>query len=149
MPLPVNKDLLVWSDDLLTGVSEIDTHHRELFNLMNWFLKACERGTDKEQIKRVFEFLDKYIIYHFNAEEEYMAHYDYPNYAVHQQMHTDFKKDFAQLKKKFEDALSGPTVLKILRVQVETNELLGQWWIDHINKTDKTLGVFLKSRIKE
>lgn len=69
--------LLTWNDDLLTGISEIDTQHKELFNLMNWFFNACERGSCGKQIRRVFEFLNNYIAYHFDTEEAYMIKYNY------------------------------------------------------------------------
>lgn len=61
----------------------------------------------------------------------------------------DFKKDFTELKKKFDDAFKEPSTLKMLGVQEETNRLLGQLWINHINKTDKQLGIFLKSKVKK
>ncbi len=78
-----------------------------------------------------------------------MTEYNYPNYAEHKQKHLDFKKDFTGLQKKFEDAFKEPSTLKILGVQEETNWLLGQWWINQINKTDKELGIFLKSKVKK
>lgn len=137
---------LTWHNDLLTGVSEIDIQHRELFNLINRFFDACDQGKGREEIKYVFEFLNNYIVSHFNIEEAYMTKHNYPGYTEHKQMHKDFKKDFAELEKKLDDAFNAMSTLNTLRTQIETNWLLGQWWVNHINKTDKALGIFLKSK---
>lgn len=137
-----------WDDALLTGVDEIDAEHRELLIRINRFFDACDRGKGREEIKEVFDFLQDYIESHFATEEKYMLRYSYPDYAAHRQLHTDFRRDFAELKKKFDDAFHDLSTLKELRVQVETNWLLGQWWVDHIDKVDKALGIFLKAKVK-
>ncbi len=137
---------LTWNKNLLSGVHEIDAQHKELFNLINRFFDACDRGKGKKEILSVFEFLSNYILYHFNTEEEQMIKYDYPHYTDHKQKHIDFKKDYEELKKKLESAFYESSVLNELRAQIETNWLLGEWWINHINKVDKELGIFLKSK---
>lgn len=130
---------LTWNENLLSGVKEIDDQHMELFNLINRLFDACNQGKGREEIGHVFEFLNDYIIYHFNAEEGYMSKYNYPGYSNHKEIHRNFKKDFAELKKKLDNFFNELSTL------AETNWLLGEWWINHINKVDKELGIFLKS----
>ena len=134
---------LTWNNNLLTGVSKIDDQHMELFHAMNRLFDACNQGKGAEEIKHVFEFLDDYIRSHFNTEEEYMTKYDYPHFVDHRELHKKFKKDFTKLKRKLDKSIN------ILSTLPETNWLLGEWWINHINNIDKKLGEFLKSKVQE
>lgn len=140
---------VIWSSDLSTGVSDIDGQHKELFQLMNRFYEACNQKKGRDLIPYVFGFLDNYIKYHFATEEEYMNRYSYPGMNIHLRMHEDFKKEFAELKMKFGEPFDKLTKLKAMWVQIDTSGLLGQWWVNHINKMDKELGMFLKSKVKE
>ncbi len=132
---------LTWKDDLLTGFMEVDAQHRAFFNLINQLYNACSHGKGRGELQHVFQFLDNYIKFHFNTEESYMINYNYPGIIFHKLKHTSFKKDFAELKKKPIDSYSGLLTL------LETNRLLGEWWVNHINNEDKEMGKFLKSKV--
>ena len=130
-----------WSDDLATGVSGIDSQHRELFQRINNLLDACKMGKGKAEVKNVIQFLDDYVVTHFAAEESYMQKHDYPGYAEHKAQHLVFMENFAKLKAHFEK--DGPGVLLV----VEANHLIVEWLKEHIRKIDRALGAFLKTRI--
>ena len=140
---------LTWNDNLLTGMAEIDEQHKELLAAINRFFDACDRGKGREEIREMFSFLEHYIISHFAAEELYMDAHNYKNAVAHKKLHEDFRKNFEVLKKKLESSLEDASLLQSLRVQIETNWLLGEWWINHINNVDKQLGAFLKSQTKK
>jgi len=85
---------LQWTPDFSVGVEEIDSQHKELFERINDLDSAMKQGRAKEEVVRLVEFLNKYAIVHFGAEEKYMTDYDYPGYALHKTKHDWFKKEF-------------------------------------------------------
>lgn len=129
-----------WNDDLATGVDEIDNQHKELFKRINSLLDACTQGKGKGEVGKVLNFLEDYIVAHFNAEEAIQKKHSYPEYEPHKALHDEFRKNFAELKKQFEKEGAGlPLVLR-------TNRTVVDWLINHIGRIDKALGAFLKLR---
>ncbi|OGO78164.1 MAG: hemerythrin [Clostridiales bacterium GWB2_37_7] len=129
-----------WKEDLAVGVKEIDTQHQELFSKVNALFDACNTGKAKEQINPVIRYLQDYAVLHFGAEEKLQKQYDYPEYASHKAQHDQFIKDFLELKEKIE--INGVTGLTI----VQLNQVLVNWLIKHIRKTDKAFAAFLKEK---
>lgn len=130
-----------WTKDLATGVDEIDDQHKELFKRINRLLDACHQGRGKEEIDDLMRFLSDYVVDHFGTEERLMDRYDYPESLSHRSQHENFKERFSDLR---EDLLrSGERLVTI----IGTNQLLGDWWINHIGKVDKALGAFLRTKI--
>lgn len=132
---------LQWTQALSVGVDEIDNQHKELFNRINNLHTAISQGKGKEDIAKVIKFLEDYVITHFGAEERYMTRYDYPGYLAHKAQHTEFIKDFSNLKKEFET--QGATSYLVIQVNLR----VGDWLINHIGKVDKALGTFLETKI--
>jgi hemerythrin len=130
-----------WNKTLATDVEEIDNQHKELFSRINKLFDACGQGKAKEEVSKIFEFLNDYVVVHFGAEEKYMAAYNYPGYAAHKAQHEEFIKGFNELKSKFTAEGKG------LYVTISTNRLLSDWLINHIHKVDKALASFLKSKL--
>jgi hemerythrin len=132
---------LQWSEDLSVGVDEIDIQHKELFNIINRLDSAMKQGKAREEIIRLIEFLDEYIVTHFHTEEKYMTDHGYPGYSVHKTKHNWFINEFSDIKKKFET--EGPSV----DVIILSNNLLISWFSNHIRTIDRALGIFLKTKI--
>ncbi len=126
-----------WSDSLLTGVEWQDFQHRELFSRINSLLDAMNIGFGKDEVSRLFEFLDEYIIIHFDAEEQAMHKYDYPDTLAHLKEHTRFIDDIAKLRN---DTLQGVSTGLVIQVQSRVVD----WLINHIGGVDKSLGAFIK-----
>jgi len=129
-----------WSQDLSVGVNEIDSQHKELFETVNNLIEAMAKAKGKEEIGKVISFLEKYVVTHFGTEERYMAKFNYPDYASHKEMHSQFVKDFISLKKELEAGASTISIIHIQRRVVD-------WLINHIGKVDKVLGGFLQGKI--
>jgi len=131
---------LNWTDDLSTGSDDIDEQHKELFLRINAFTEACRHGKGKEEVKKVIQFLDDYVVSHFSNEEQYMQRYAYPDYLAHKSQHLDFMETFSTLKKQIVD--EGPGV----HLVIQTKDMVVQWLLSHIRKVDKALGSFLKTK---
>lgn len=130
-----------WTEDLATGVTQIDDQHKELIERVNQLLAACSAGRGREEVGRTLNFLGDYVVFHFGTEERYMTQYDYPGSKSHEAQHAGFIKEFTDLKGKFET--EGPT----LEVITKTNRWLVQWLINHIKEVDRELGAFLKAKL--
>jgi hemerythrin len=132
---------LQWTQDLSVGVEEIDSQHKELFDRINNLDTAMKQGSAREEVVRLIEFLDKYVIIHFGAEEKYMTDYNYAGYALHKTKHDWFKKEFSNIRTKLN---AGGITADVIML---SNNLLITWFSNHIRSIDMMLGSFLKSKI--
>lgn len=131
-----------WSDSLLTGLEWQDFQHRELFSRINSLLDAMNMGFGKDEVLRLFEFLDEYFVIHFDAEEQAMHKYDYPDTLAHIEEHTRFIDDIAKLRSV---AVSGVSTGLVIKVQSRVVD----WLISHIGSIDKSLGAFIREAIEK
>jgi hemerythrin len=131
---------LIWNDSLLTGIITIDSQHKELFRRINELLDSA--GKSKEIISQTTNFLQSYITTHFGTEENLMVKANYPEYQSHKLAHEKYAKDFNELKDRIDKEGIN------LTLSVKMNQLLVDWWINHINKVDKKMAEFLKSNLK-
>lgn len=130
-----------WSKDLVIGIEIIDNQHKEIFNRLNTLLDAMDKGKGKKEIDTLLDFLAHYIKEHFSAEEELMTKYNYNGYLKQKTGHTQFIKDFFNLKREFNS--QGST----LHLVVRTQQQLGDWLTNHIKVEDKKLtGIFIVHR---
>ncbi len=130
-----------WTPDLAVGIPKIDEQHQELYRQINKLIDACNEGKGKEAVGEVITFLGDYVVRHFKCEEEYMQKHNYPEFAKHKAIHDAFVQSFLDLKAKFEN--EGPGI----HIVVLTNRVVVDWLNNHISKTDKALGSFLKTKI--
>lgn len=129
-----------WKEDLAIGVMDVDSQHKELFIKVNDLFNACNAGKGKEYIDNVIKYLEDYVVLHFSSEEKLQKQNNYPEHEKHKAQHDQFISDFQALKEKIEK--SGVTGLTI----VQLNQVLVDWLINHIRKSDKALGAFLKEK---
>lgn len=125
-----------WSNVLATGVEWQDSQHRELFHRINSLLDAMSMGLGKEEVVRLFKFLDEYFVFHFSSEEEAMRKYGYPGAHAHISEHKGFMADVEELKKEASASVTTSVVIKVQRRVVD-------WLINHIGGMDKSLGAFV------
>ncbi len=127
-----------WSPKISTGIDWQDRQHKELFHRINSLLDAMTVGLGKEEVQRLFSFLDEYIVIHFDAEEQAMHKYDYPDMLSHLEEHTHFIDDVATLKEEArEDSVTTTHIIKVQSRVVD-------WLMNHICTVDKKLGKFIK-----
>jgi hemerythrin len=91
-----------WDDKLTTGNEEIDSHHKELFHLDSLLDTALQSGKI-DPINDIIEFLEHYVVDHFQEEETLMKSNNYKGYIIHKKEHDEFKVVVGQLRKRFND----------------------------------------------
>ena len=129
---------LKWSEELSVGVEAIDNQHKSIFAMANNLFDAMEAGHGKEEVAETIAFLRKYISEHFCDEEELMINHNFPGYAEQRKEHKQFLTKYLALEAEFEAKGASSHFV------VETQLFLSSWLINHINKSDKAIGVFLK-----
>ncbi len=123
-----------WDKEYSVGVELIDNQHKELFNRANQLFDAMKVGKGKEEILETLKFLEKYVITHFAAEEEYMKKIKYKGFDVQHAQHEEFKKELTELKKAYE------TKGLAVNVVIATQKKIYDWLRNHIIVLDKQIG---------
>jgi hemerythrin len=131
-----------WTTDLATGSAEIDHQHKTIFFRINEMLEACKQGKGKAKVESLLRFLEDYTLSHFGEEERFMLKHSYPDYGAHKALHEEFKSRLAELKKKVETEGVG------VHTVIATNQLVVNWFINHIRKVDTKLGAFWTANSK-
>jgi len=129
---------IVWNDKNILGIPIIDEQHRGMVVLINSFHYSLEKGYKIEKLRPFRSLLDGYVKIHFQTEEALMIETEYPELEDHNMKHKELDK---KINKIAEEALrsGNPDVaLKFLK----------EWWIDHINVTDRKFSLYLKSKEK-
>lgn len=123
-----------WTPKLAIGVPAIDDQHAELFERADALLDAMRGGKGNAEVTRLLEYLEKYVVLHFGAEERLMQQRGYQGFASHKALHEQFKRDFAAVKA---DILKSgaPSSALVLRL----NSLIGGWLVQHIGTVDLRL----------
>jgi hemerythrin len=131
---------LFWSDELLTGVAEIDNQHREVFQQISQFLQACERGQGRAQIEHTLHYFENYVRFHFAAEERVQHEAGYPGLGRHKNLHHELLDKLNDIKADL--ARSGVTLSASIRVM----QFWADWFVKHIALEDKAMADFLRTK---
>jgi hemerythrin len=132
-----------WTPDLATGSSEIDTQHVELFKRIDGLMTAFDEGiVDREQVGKVIQFLDDYVVFHFGTEEKHMTRFAYANKSAHTAQHEQFVRNFGKIRERMVRDGVSPELAE------DTKQLCVDWLVNHIKFSDKALGMFLKQKMR-
>lgn len=137
----LGHELLVWNDQLVTGVSEIDEQHRILLNSINEVnTRLLNITVNAEILEKITQDLLSYALYHFETEEELMKTYNYSeahdeDSATHQRQHREFSATVVAVR---EDLKKGKLISR-----EELLTFLNGWLVNHILNVDKKLGVYI------
>lgn len=123
--------MLWWTDDLKTGVDNIDIQHKTIFEKAHDIFDLGEEVEIKE-LKSVFVFFMDYATNHFIEEEALMSDYNYEDLEDHRSQHDYFMDKVRGLYSRLEeDEGSICEVLESIKV------LTIEWLANHINGSDK------------
>jgi hemerythrin-like metal-binding protein len=127
-----------WNDSFLVHVSEVDTQHKKLVELVNSLEAAMRAGKGREILGGILASLIQYTQYHFSAEERLMQAKKYPDYPKHLIEHQKLTHTVVEFKQQFD---AGNKTLTI-----PTMEFLQNWLVNHILHTDIVLGKYLSAQ---
>lgn len=120
-----------WSKELETGIALIDEQHHWLVDITNKLYDSINSNKiNKVEIGAMLEELVDYTFNHFIAEENLFANLGYPDSEAHIKQHNHFTQRIYSLLERHE---AGDDSV----VSTETLELLKNWLLNHIMKTDR------------
>jgi hemerythrin len=131
-----------WSDDLCTGIGEIDAQHKVLIRHFNELIDACAREKGHEEIGRFLTFLTGYVSRHFEDEERVMAANAYTGLERHREEHDKYRRKLTQLRDDLDRQGASDGVLS------EAVWVAAEWFLDHIRQVDMAMAGALRSRRK-
>jgi hemerythrin len=132
---------ILWTEALAVGVEEIDRQHKGLFEQVDRLLVAAQKGAGQEELGNLLDFLGRYVVEHFGTEERFMAQYDYPESMTHKRQHADFVEYYKDVRARIDK--EGASLSTLLQVQ----KYVVDWLNNHIRKSDKALGAYLKTKV--
>ncbi|MBZ0258841.1 hemerythrin domain-containing protein [bacterium] len=131
-----------WTDDLVSGNSIIDNQHEELLRRFEMLEDAIQDNKGYQEVKGLVAFLQRYVLTHFNTEEQDMLQYDYPRFGEHLKQHDLCKNRIFQFKKFVETESDKDKVLNVAL------SMVGLWVRDHILNHDLQYIHYTREKVK-
>ena len=119
--------LLIWQDDMDTGIDIIDGQHRRIVEMIN-HLHITQKSMERFAVGEVIDELVDYTLSHFAFEEELMEEAGYPFCAAHKRVHEVFTKRVSEYRMRFQ---AGEDVVD------ELKSMLSRWLFNHIRNDDR------------
>lgn len=125
---------MMWKEKYKIGIQTIDEQHEELFRRVSEFVQSLrQEGRWEEKLSKVKEtmdFMQSYVVTHFDYEEAYQRKINYPDCDSHRKIHEAFKAEVHQYAQQFErDGYQEELVQKL-------GGKLMAWLINHVAATD-------------
>ncbi len=132
-----------WNEKLAVGIKTVDSQHQELFKRINNLVSAIKQHRCKDEIDGMIKFLEDYARVHFAEEERYMQETSYPGYEEQREEHRKYLVALDELKSQgSQPRIQGASY----DLSATTNQVVVDWIVDHILKTDMKFGEYLKSK---
>lgn len=129
----------VWTKDLETGYSIIDSEHKQLIEAADKLVTAYSQGKGRQEIGSAVEFLSNYTKTHFAHEEELQVKYKYLEYKVHKNWHQGFVKEVESVAAKLK--AEGANIALVAEVNTKVGQL-----ITHIKTFDLKLAQYIQKQ---
>ncbi len=130
--------LINWSSNLSVNIKEIDNQHQKWIAIINDLNNAMKAGKSKEILGEVFKRLIDYTNYHFKYEEDLFEKHGFAEKVSHKMVHQKLVKE---VNGYYNDFIAGK-----MSVSIQLMQLLSNWLIDHIQKTDKAYSKYLNEK---
>lgn len=125
-----------WTDDLNTGIREIDDQHRQLVDYLNDLHDAIMKDKP-ELVAYVIENLIDYTQFHFGFEESIMEENEYEYAAPHKHIHDLFIRRVLHYKERFSHGEA---------IAPELHTMLKRWLINHIAHDDQNFAKAMQEK---
>ncbi len=121
------EPVFIWTEKYSVGVEEIDYQHKKIFQFINELTLCLEQDESEGTVEDTIMSMIDYVVYHFNAEEKYLA--KHVDLLEHRRQHDAFTEKVLS----YQDAV----VADPETVGSEAVAFLKQWLQEHILFLDK------------
>lgn len=118
---------LAWSNELATGIPEIDNQHKRIVEYINQ-LYDLRQSQSREGVADVIGEMVDYTMSHFAFEEDLMESAGYPFAGPHRKVHQLFTRRVAEIQARFDAGED---------VATELHSMLSRWLFNHILNEDR------------
>jgi hemerythrin len=129
-----------WSEELSTGIRDIDAQHIAVIGQFNSLIEACSQKKGHEEVGRFLTFLTGDVHRHFDDEERAMARNLYDGIEAHIKEHEQYRRQLAGLK---DDLIKRGTTDQVV---AEAVWVAADWFITHIKRTDQAMAAVLRGK---
>ncbi len=133
----MENHMIKWYDKYSENISLIDVQHKNLIEIINKAGMVEKSSNSPKDVLKILDEMTEYALKHFETEERYMKEYNFPGYQSHSNEHIDFINTVLDYKNR---AIYGD-----FQIASETHEYLVQWYVNHIQVTDKECINFFKN----
>jgi hemerythrin-like metal-binding protein len=135
--LSENGKLINWSRSYSVGVSQMDSEHQRLIDIINNLYAAMRSGRSKDAIGSILDELLDYTKTHFAHEERLMQQCQYEGFDAQKRAHEALIAQVVEVQKKYHAGTAlGQEVMTFLK----------NWLINHIQGTDKKYGPVMNKK---
>lgn len=128
-----------WTEDLNTGIAEIDAQNRRLGDFIDLLEEAKETGEREKQGYVLEELLD-FVVNNFLFEEKLMEEASYEFRGAHERVHELFIKKLADFRGQFSNGED---------IAGELLSMLKSWVDNHVKREDKDYVASVQQVIEE
>lgn len=128
---------MIWDKSFEVGCPNVDSQHKELFELVNHFQQSVINGNSFDKLLETMKFLVEYTRYHFQEEEEFMKEISYPEMVEHREKHDELVQKLTCILVKFNQQQVPD--MKALE------KFLMDWIKEHVLEEDKKIGQYFAS----
>ena len=121
--------LFSWKSEYSVNDPILDSHHQQLFTLLNSIYENVMSSQQLDCVLPKFEELSEYTNHHFKEEEQYMRKRNFPDIDDHIAMHREFTKTINELRESYHN--------NDLEFARELIVVLGEWLLHHVLKEDR------------
>ena len=135
----LTKPIACWQQEYVTGNSQVDGQHQQIFELVNALHDAVVTRKNLYTLQELLGYLANHTIEHFQTEESLMMAVDYPDYDRHKQTHDHLLAKIDNLLLKFRDRDTRV-------ITTEITQFLVEWLAHHIKGEDQKMIQFLQNK---
>ena len=128
---------VVWQEANSVGNAYLDAQHRQILELVNAMYERV-RGTGDVNMMELVGRLSDYTRRHLRDEERYLQQFGFPALVGHQAVHRGLRERTEGIRRGVEQ--------NVADVDDSVLQFLKQWWLSHINQTDRQYAVHLGTR---
>ena len=127
-----------WNPSFSVGVEVLDKQHKQIIDMINLLRSNFKVDVHSETVSELLTRLTNYASDHFATEEQLLEKYRYPELTVQKEAHKAYRMKVI--------ALAENTLSHKASVPEELLQFLGDWWVNHILKTDMRYRPFFMER---
>ncbi len=133
--MELEKKIIIWTDELSTGILWQDLQHMEFLSMTNQVFDSFYENKGKIDFDKTIFELEWYAKHHFAIEDKYMEVLEFDGIKGHRDQHDAFWG--------FIDDIRNASSRNVLEAGRVCNKL-NNWFVEHIKIIDKKLGRFLQ-----